>query len=296
MLTDFTFIVPTFNRHASTARAIVSIATQAMLPREIIVVDDGSDQPFGYSGAGADLVRIIRHDSNKGAAAARNTGMRAATTGWISFLDSDDVLVPDTLQKRCAEIDPDDVLKIVGCAWVTVNNQGDARKTATVPERARRRDDHFAGIWFSPGSCIFMNAQAVLKKAGPLEESIRRLEDFEWFMRLSAAGFDYTCDDICGVAIRKSRGIDPVIVVESCRQIAALEAKRSRSSCQRRWMASYLAFERAAAFFYSRQYASFILSLAQSWVLKPRLGLYPVVRTRQRKLVSPPDLSTLMPR
>ena len=45
-------------------------------------------------------IRFLRHDSNRGAQAARNTGIRAAKGEWIAFLDSDDQWFSESLEVR----------------------------------------------------------------------------------------------------------------------------------------------------------------------------------------------------
>ena len=74
--------------------AIESVLDQTRGPVEIIVVDDGSSDGSvalveRYAAAGQ--VVHIRHETNKGIAAARNTGVRAARGRYIGFLDQDDL-------------------------------------------------------------------------------------------------------------------------------------------------------------------------------------------------------------
>ncbi|MGV4793003.1 glycosyltransferase [Rhizobium sp. F40D2] len=97
-----TFIIPTYGRQDKLVRAITSILSQDWQPEEIIVVDDASPQPLTLPAAFAETgrVRIIRQSENRGPAACRNVGMLAARTDWVSFLDSDDWLLPGTLQLR----------------------------------------------------------------------------------------------------------------------------------------------------------------------------------------------------
>ena len=54
---------------------------------------------------GDERVRLICHDSNLGAAAARNTGMKAATGKYIAWLDSDDEWLPEKLEIQLAALD-----------------------------------------------------------------------------------------------------------------------------------------------------------------------------------------------
>ena len=75
-------IIPTFNRAELLPRAIQSVLDQTLPDLELIVVDDGStdDTLQVLQGFSDPRIRYIRHEANKGLAAARNTGIRAAGT------------------------------------------------------------------------------------------------------------------------------------------------------------------------------------------------------------------------
>ena len=81
-------IVPVFNRSVQFEAALASVLNQSLKPAEIIVVDDGSQPPIQIN---HDHVQLIRVDSNIGVSHARNLGIKAATSAWIAFLDSDDI-------------------------------------------------------------------------------------------------------------------------------------------------------------------------------------------------------------
>jgi len=95
-------IIPTYNRAAFIRAAVDSALNQTRIPEEIIVVDDGSTddtdrilEQFGRP------VRVIRQE-NRGRSAARNVGIRHATGDAVIFLDSDDLLMPNSIE-RCAQ-------------------------------------------------------------------------------------------------------------------------------------------------------------------------------------------------
>jgi len=95
-------IVPTYNCARYIGEAIDSVSSQTRRASEIIVVDDGStDDTEGVLRSYVDtgIVRYIRQ-SNQGPGAARNTGIASATGDYIAFLDADDALTPDSLEKR----------------------------------------------------------------------------------------------------------------------------------------------------------------------------------------------------
>jgi glycosyltransferase involved in cell wall biosynthesis len=93
-------IVPAYDRAAQLPRALASIAAQEPFrPAEVIVVDDHSNDD-GAEVARALGATVIRHETNRGAAEARNTAAAAATGEWLALLDSDDEWAPGHLE-RC---------------------------------------------------------------------------------------------------------------------------------------------------------------------------------------------------
>jgi glycosyltransferase involved in cell wall biosynthesis len=91
----FTVVVPCFNDGAWLSRALDSVLAQGREDTEVVVTDDGSTDP-GTLEQLARLeggpVRLLRHDANRGLAAARNTAIRAARGTVIVPLDADDEL------------------------------------------------------------------------------------------------------------------------------------------------------------------------------------------------------------
>jgi glycosyltransferase involved in cell wall biosynthesis len=86
-------VIPTYNRAYILREAIDSVLCQD-LPSEVIVVDDGSTDDTASVIAGYDGRVRYTYQENRGAAAARNTGMRQVRGEFISLLDSDDVWLP----------------------------------------------------------------------------------------------------------------------------------------------------------------------------------------------------------
>ena len=99
-------ILPTYNRERLLGRAIQSILTQTYSNFEIIVVDDCSrDNTENIVRNFCDKrIRYIRHEENKGAVAARNTGIKAARGEYIAFQDSDNEWLPGKLEKQINSI------------------------------------------------------------------------------------------------------------------------------------------------------------------------------------------------
>src|SRR5215510_16423618 len=94
-------IIPTFNRQ-TIGRALSSVLRQSRKDLEVIIVDDAStDNSLDQVCRSDDRrIKIIAHRVNRGAAAARNTGIRAARGNYIAFLDSDDLWAPNKLERQ----------------------------------------------------------------------------------------------------------------------------------------------------------------------------------------------------
>lgn len=97
----FSIIIPVYNVQNYLSACVKSVVEQPG-PRdwECILVDDGSTD---QSGAMCDALTAelpglkVIHRENGGLAAARNTGLKAATGDWLLFLDSDDAMAPGLL-------------------------------------------------------------------------------------------------------------------------------------------------------------------------------------------------------
>lgn len=95
-------ILPTYNREHLIKRAIVSVLNQSYQNFELIIVDDAStDNTYKIVNAfGNARISYIRHLKNKGAAEARNTGLKLSKGRFIAFQDSDDEWLPTKLEQQ----------------------------------------------------------------------------------------------------------------------------------------------------------------------------------------------------
>ena len=100
-------IVPTYNNEATIAVALESIFAQRFQGGfEVIVVNDGStDGTRAVLKEYGDRIRVV-DQQNAGVAAARNTGIRAASGEYIALLDGDDTWTEDKLEENRAGARP----------------------------------------------------------------------------------------------------------------------------------------------------------------------------------------------
>lgn len=114
-----TVIVPTYNRSHSITRTLDSIFVQTFKDFEIVVVDDGSTDntkeildPYRIY----QNFKVVNHDTNKGAVAAKNTGFDEISGEWFCILDSDDEIVPDAFERLFEVlVDVDPTINAVTC-------------------------------------------------------------------------------------------------------------------------------------------------------------------------------------
>lgn len=99
-------VLPTYNRRYCLPRAVESVLRQTFTDLELIVVDDcSSDDTQDYlASLGDPRLRVLRHEVNKGGAAARNTGIAAARAPIIAFQDSDDEWLVTMLAQQIARM------------------------------------------------------------------------------------------------------------------------------------------------------------------------------------------------
>ena len=107
--------MPIYNIEASLSRCVDSIKNQTCHNWELILVDDGSPD---HSGSICDeyakndnRIKVI-HKQNGGSASARNAGLNAATGDFITFIDADDWIENDGIEKMmlCAETTDSDIV------------------------------------------------------------------------------------------------------------------------------------------------------------------------------------------
>ncbi|MBE5942915.1 MAG: glycosyltransferase family 2 protein [Lachnospiraceae bacterium] len=104
-------IMPSYNTAEYIAESIQSVLSQSYLDWELIVVDDCSTdntdeviKPY----LADERIKYIKNATNSGAAVSRNRALCEARGKWIAFLDSDDIWMPDKLEKQVSYMEEND--------------------------------------------------------------------------------------------------------------------------------------------------------------------------------------------
>ena len=99
---EASIIIPCYNASATIVEAVESALAQTVRKCEVVVVDDGStDDSFAQLRRYADRIVLLRQ-ANRGACAARNLGLARSRGRWIQFLDADDQLHPQKVERQIA--------------------------------------------------------------------------------------------------------------------------------------------------------------------------------------------------
>jgi glycosyltransferase involved in cell wall biosynthesis len=114
--TSVSVIIPAFNSAATLLRAIDSVQAQTYAPDEVIVVDDCSaDATLDIVESYGNKVKSIRLRERRGAAGARNAGVRMAKGDAVAFLDADDEWLPQKLQTQVELLNSSPEISFVAC-------------------------------------------------------------------------------------------------------------------------------------------------------------------------------------
>ncbi|MEF8886052.1 MAG: glycosyltransferase family A protein [Haloarculaceae archaeon] len=179
-----TVVVPTYDRAAVLPRAIDSVLTGGYKTVDLRVVDDGSTDETRQVVESYDDDRLSYHrfETNRGANAARNRGIEAATGEYVAFLDSDDAYT-DAYLERC----------------VSALEQAPATFAGTYGSRVWYRD---GGVWnltvadsdvthadlrrknVVGGFSNVLVRRSVFERTGPLDEELASCQDYDFFLRL----------------------------------------------------------------------------------------------------------------
>lgn len=119
-----TIVIPVYNRAAVVGRTLESIARQTYRPFRLVLVDNASTDGTAEVLKGwkecleqTGIQTDILCEPKRGAAAARNAGLRAVATDWVMFFDSDDEMLPDHLRRVADAIKDHPEADIIG--WDT---------------------------------------------------------------------------------------------------------------------------------------------------------------------------------
>jgi len=180
-------VIPAYNQARYITEAIESVLAQTFTDFELIVVDDGStDDTHTELERYSARTRVIRQ-TNRGASAALNVGIREAHGAWISMLSADDAWEPTKLERQVhiARSNPDVGLVYTDFAYVDQDGLFLARERYP-PQPSSRRGTLF---WLVRGCYVngstVMVRRDVFDKVGLFDERERWAPDWDMWLRIA---------------------------------------------------------------------------------------------------------------
>ncbi len=248
--TSVSVVITTRQRADLLPRALASVFAQLHQPHEIIVVIDGVDEATHACLAALTdpRLQVITLAHSSGACIARNTGVEAATSRWIAFLDDDDEWRPEKLQAqlkmaaRCTAVYP-----VVSCRVLAKTAGG---SDFVWPKRRRAAGEHISeyilarntltqGDGLITTSMILAPRELLLRI--PFTPNLRRHQEWDWLLRATASA--------------------EVEVVIAWDVLATwyIEEKRNSMSQMNAWNSSFQRISSMRRLVTPRAYASFLL-------------------------------------
>ena len=183
---SYSVIIPSFNRAKYLTRAIESVLSQTHIANEIIVIDDGStDQTKALIEKNYQNQIRYHYQNNQGVSAARNTGIKMATSNWIAFLDSDDAWHPKKIATQAQQLQTNSKLLIshTNEVWyrhgVHFNqHKKHQKKGGFIYEHCLPR------CAISPSSVLIH--RTVLNTVGLFDETLPACEDYDLWLRITS--------------------------------------------------------------------------------------------------------------
>lgn len=200
-------LIPAYNAQEFIRPTLESIASQTRLPEEIVVVDDGSSDATAeivrdWSQNRSPTTRLICQN-NKGASAARNTGIDKLGVDLVAFLDADDLSLPNRLEllETAFQNVPDLVCCFADAEILDDNGEFSRNAFGGKSIESLEFNEKPDGLRIITGSvyrsllqgsyiptCSSLVSMQAIRAIGGFDEELVSANDRDFFMRLSVMG------------------------------------------------------------------------------------------------------------
>ena len=143
-------IIPVYNGEKYLPECLDSVLNQTYQNLEIIIVNDGSTDDTktimeDYSRRDSRIL-LLDNEESRGVSEARNYGINTSKGGYICFIDSDDVVKSDYIEKLFSEMDDD--VDVVCCGYYEVQDDVDnVLKEHTLPNKTLKNVDESYSLY-----------------------------------------------------------------------------------------------------------------------------------------------------
>lgn len=199
-------IIPLYNQKKYITQAIESTLNQTYRNIEIIVVDDGStDSPGEIINKFKGKIKLYVHKQNKGPSLARNTGIKNSTGEYLQFLDGDDYLKKDKIEKQL-EFMQKTKADISYCEVERLYEESGERILGKVGEI--KKEDFFAHLYNSwqknpAPTHSWLLKREVAESVGGFDKNLRAAEDPYFLVKVTFTGKEIKYFPYLGCVYRK---------------------------------------------------------------------------------------------
>jgi glycosyltransferase involved in cell wall biosynthesis len=204
MMTDVSIIIPCYNAEAYVAEAVQSCLDQTYASIEIIVVDDGSTDGSVRALARFGARIVLKTGSNCGGNVARNRGFGLSSGKYIQFLDADDYLLPDKIDRQVRFLEQTGADAVYG-DWRYRFHLSSTFSYLDRIQRSGAQADILESLlshwWVAPGAILYR--RAIVERVGGWDENLRAAQDKDFFTSMALANADIRYQPGCSFVYRK---------------------------------------------------------------------------------------------
>lgn len=187
-------------------KSIESVLNQTYDDFELIIIDDGSTDGTEevVHNFEDDRIRYIKHEENKGATEARNTGIKQSRGEFIAFQNSDDKWWPSKLEKQMACFN--EISSSFGVVYTGMWRRSNGEKEYIPADGIKQKEGHIEESLVNQNFISDQMAvvrKECLEKVGYLDERLAPLDDWELWLRISTHyKFKYVNEPLVTAEIR----------------------------------------------------------------------------------------------
>ena len=199
IIMNISAVIPCYNGDRFLQEAVESINTQTYLPREIIIVNDGSndesERVIEQLKASSQVPITSVNQVNHGVSAARNVGIATASSDWIAFLDVDDLWLPTMLESKVKFAEAQGLTSGLICCNYYVDaiddankKHNDSRYAQSIHDRVMQSEE-FQSILLKENfigtatTMMFSRKDALL--VGGFDSFLKHSEEFDFILRFA---------------------------------------------------------------------------------------------------------------
>jgi glycosyltransferase involved in cell wall biosynthesis len=277
-------VIPCYNASHFLVETLESALAQTYTHTEIIVIDDGSTDGT------AELIRTYagkvkaEFGPNRGVSAARNRGTILAAGEFIQYLDADDLLVADAIERRVAALQSAEA-DVAYSDWekLVEDPQGDFERGECVTKRIEELDANpevaHLKFWAPPAALTYR--RSIVDKIGGWKEWLPIIQDARFiqdaalaggrFVHVPGVGAQYRVHGGASLSRRGEAAFVSDVFRNTCDLQAAVEARGVMNAEMRVTFAELYNYTARTLFFHDR--AAFRDSVARLYALEPGFGL-----------------------